>query len=503
LAAVLTIAAVAIIALGSVRRNEKNPLLMLAGIGLGAVSLPLHFVGAATIASAVTSLTWSAGIGLLIGAGILAARKQPARSFLIIGVLALFVSLAFRTPSYITDRLAASESEATVSVLVELGPDDSIDEIADLIDRFDGKAERAFPSVTMDADEDLAQVYLITGIKKRLVLKLIDMLRKRLEDVDHAELNERVGLLPPVEATAAPPAVDGTFFANDPLIAQQWAVTAAGIEQAHQLLADATPVRKAVVAILDTGVDAAHEDISGTFVSDSPANRDAHGHGTHCAGIAGAATNNGKGIASLNWDGRFVDVASYQALGDTGFGSLESIAQAIIDATTDGADVISMSLGEFTPIPPKVVIDAVEFALSRDVIIVAAAGNSNRDAALHMPSNIPGVIAVAAVDEQGNKARFSNINTGLSRPIAAPGVNILSLEPGGTYGLKSGTSMATPLVAGLIGVMRSLYPELTAEEAYDILHGTGAEGPDAAQTGRIIQAHEALQQVAVRPIPLS
>jgi thermitase len=121
---------------------------------------------------------------------------------------------------------------------------------------------------------------------------------------------------------------------------------------------------------------------------------------------------------------------------------------------------------------------------------------------MHMPSNIPGVIAVAAVDEQGRKASFSNINTRLSRPIASPGVNILSLEPGGRYGLKSGTSMATPLVAGLIGVMRSLNPEVTAEEAWEILRDTGTEGPDVSSTGRTIQADEALMRVAVRPIPL-
>ena len=118
-----------------------------------------------------------------------------------------------------------------------------------------------------------------------------------------------------------------------------------------------------------------------------------------------------------------------------------------------------------------------------------------------MPSNIDGVISVAATDENGRKASFSNINTKLGRPIAAPGVNIMSLEPGGSYGLKSGTSMATPLVAGLLGVMRSLNPSITADDAYRILHETGQSGADVDRTGRIIHAADAIQQVSVRPIP--
>jgi thermitase len=503
LASILTFVAVVLVALGAARPGEKNPVLMLAGLVLGAISLPMHFVAQSTPIMSLAAMALSTGLGFLLGASILAARKQPSQPFLVLAVLCLFTAFALRTPAYLSNRFATeSVDEVHASILVELGPDDSIDEIADVLSEFDATAERAFPSVSLADDEDLSQTYLVTGIKRDLLRRLLDLLRRQLDDVDFAEVNEEVGLLPPALTYDRLTPITGTFAANDPMIERQWAVSAVGLDAAHRLLDDATPARKAIVAILDTGVDAAHEDITGIYLSDSPGNRDAHGHGTHCAGIAGAATNNGKGIASLNWEGRFVDIASYQALGDTGFGSLESIAQAIIDATTDGADVISMSLGEFTPLPPRVVIKAVEFALQRDVIVVAAAGNSNQDATLHMPSNIPGVIAVAAVDEQGRKASFSNINTRLSRPIAAPGVNILSLEPGGRYGLKSGTSMATPLVAGLIGVMRSLNPEVTAEEAYEILRDTGTDGPDVSSTGRTIQADEALLRVAIRPIPL-
>ena len=343
----LTIMAVVLIALGSSRRNEKNPVLMLAGIAIGVISIPLHFmIGPQSIGGAIAALAQNVGLGFVIGAAVLAARRQPAKQFLILGVLALFVGFVFKSPAFLTQHLHVPHgSTEYASILVELGPDDTIEEVGDILAQFDATAERAFPTVSLSDDEDLAQVYLVTGIKKDLVKKLLDLLRKQLDDVDHAELNEGVGLLPPAITYDRLEARGSTFTANDPLTNQQWAMEGAAIENAHQLLRDATPVRKAVVAILDTGVDAGHEDISGTFIADSPGGSDSHGHGTHCAGIAGAATNNGKGMASLNWEGRFVEVSSYKALGDAGFGSLESIAQAIIDATTDGADVISLSLG--------------------------------------------------------------------------------------------------------------------------------------------------------------
>ena len=200
-------------------------------------------------------------------------------------------------------------------------------------------------------------------------------------------------------------------------------------------------------------------------------------------------------MASLNWNGDFIDILSYQALGSDGMGSLETIAQAIIDAARNDADVISMSLGGFSLAPPKVIKDAVEFAMDRGAIVVAAAGNSNQDAKNHMPSNVEGVITVSAVDQNGNKAKFSNTNTSLTRPIAAPGVDVVSLIPGNDYGPKSGTSMATPVVSGLLGIMRSLHPELTAAQAYTILHESGVTLDDSGKVGRMIDADAAVNAV--------
>ena len=222
---------------------------------------------------------------------------------------------------------------------------------------------------------------------------------------------------------------------------------------------DPEPVRVALVGSRDAtarglrtarrlGAELARAGV--TVVSDGRGTDDCNGHGTHCAGIAGAATNNGLGIASYNWEGRFVTVRGYKALSDNSGGSAESVSEAIIAAARDRADVISLSLGGYAPTPPRAEVLAVEFAIKKGCIVVCAAGNSNEDAKLHAPANIPGVIVVSALDQGMRKASFSNTNTSLGLPIAAPGVDIFSLKPGTGYVGMSGTSMATPAVAGVL-----------------------------------------------------
>ncbi len=474
--------------------THRRPLLSAFGFVIAVFAAFVRLASSGIGISMISTGLFEFGVAFLIGGAILLLRKGHARPLVVIGVGVILLAL-------IAGRFGA-KSDATVaptnSLLVELGPDDDIAEIAGVLTQFGAGWERAFPTVSMESDEDLAQVYLISlpkGTLRKIVDKLISLLRSDAENVDFVEVNRIVALEPvPTDRQRTTPSA-AVRLANDPLSASQWAMDAARVDGAHRLLRELSPARKAVVAILDTGVDARHEDIRGTFLA-SPASDDAHGHGTHCAGIAGAATNNSLGIASLNWEGRFVDVASYRALSSSGMGTVESIAQAIIDATTDGADVISMSLGDYAPRAPRVVAEAVEFALQRQVIVVAAAGNSNQDGAHHMPANIKGVIAVSAVDAGLRKASFSNTNTNLGMPIAAPGVNILSLVPNGEYGSKSGTSMATPLVAGLLGVMRSLQPALTAEEAYRMIHDSGQTVEDTPRVGRVIDAEAAVGVVA-------
>ncbi|RMF63265.1 MAG: hypothetical protein D6746_03115 [Bacteroidetes bacterium] len=476
--------------------RTRRPLVAAFSLLLFGGALVGHLVAGDSLLASVTGLAAEVGLGLLLAAGVMALRRAAATPFLLAGLLALAVAgILYGSRLLLGRTLATGEA----SLLLELGPDDDITEVQPLLSRFGARYERAFPSITPEADEDLAQTYLVF-VSARHLDRLMEALRTDRENVDYVELNAQVRLTPP--RAGATPAHDGPpVLEDDPLVDQQWALDAIGAHEAHALLVDRQPVRRARIAIVDTGVDGGHEDLQGVF-HPSPAARDGHGHGTHCAGLAGAVTNNGLGMASLNWEGRFVEVAGYQALNDAGLGTLESIAQAILDATGDGADVISMSLGLRAPTPPRVLAEAIDYARRRGVIVVASAGNANEDARLHAPSNVEGVLVIAAVDAHLRKAGFSNTNTRLERPLAAPGVNILSLQPGGSYVAMSGTSMATPIVAGLIGVLRALAPELSDADVYALLHETGSDGPDTDRVGRLIDAGAAIRAVlAPSPAP--
>ena len=481
---IATIGAFLLLGLGATKES-KAALYSLAGLFFGVVALYLHVSAYQSVVSATAALSAEIGIGFFLLSGMLTKHGKPARSFFYFGTISLIIAvLLFGWKKLSGDAVLPS----TVSTfLVELGPDDTIDELETVLSLFDATAEKAFPRIQLEDDQDLSQVYIVSGTPA-----LVDQLRLDTENVDHIELNFEVSLDDPVVAESDFSS-DQKILENDPLVSKQWGLSAIRGHEAHAILEKLTPVRKARVAILDTGVDAGHEDVSEAF-SSSPATSDLHGHGSHCAGLAGAHTNNGIGIASLNWEGRFVEVLSYQALNETGTGTIEMISQAILDATRDNADVISMSLGAKAE-TPKVIKDAIHFAMKRDVIVIASAGNTNEDAADHMPSNVEGVIVVSAVDENLRKASFSNTNMSLSRAITAPGVNMLSLKAGGGYVNMSGTSMSTPVVSGLVGIMRSLNPKISDSEVFSILESTGKKVKDSSKIGKLIDAEASIQAV--------
>jgi len=493
LTGLVTISAFLLLGLGATR-TSRGALYMTAGFILVVVSASMHvasFEGPMTTLGAVSA---EIGIGAMLLAGMLRRHDGNARPWFVIGAGALTIAVLLlgwqklSGASILQDAPDRPVVASAESWMLELGPDDHIDEVSGLLNRYDATWERAFPTVSMSDDIDLAQVYLI-HVSREAAGPLTDALRSDAENVDHVELNFDVHLDTPSSSLSLR-SVDANLLENDPLASKQWALEAINGHAVHRMVADMEPSKKALVAILDTGVDASHEDVAPNFAS-SPATTDIHGHGSHCAGIAGAATNNGLGIASLNWEGHFLDIAGYQALNDQGFGSIEMISQAIIDATQDEADVISMSLGAKAE-TPKVIRDAIEFAIERNVIVVASAGNANEDAKDHMPSNVEGVIVVSAIDRDLNKARFSNTNTSLTRPITAPGVDILSLKTGGGYVTMSGTSMSTPVVSGIIGMMRSFAPDISDDDVWRILDETSRPVRDSKRIGNLVDAEAAI-----------
>jgi subtilisin family serine protease len=233
------------------------------------------------------------------------------------------------------------------------------------------------------------------------------------------------------------------------------------------------------VAVLDTGVDAAHQDLAGKVVAQvpvcgcGPSNGDANGHGSHVTGILAADTNNGIGIASLGWG---VKVEMYQVLNANGLGDTTDVATAIYDAVAAHVRVISMSLANFScaadpsqcgPDPDDAA--AVEYALAHNVVVVAAAGNDGLNSPTY-PASYPGVLSVAATDDSGGVQPFSQ--WGMAANIATPGSKIVSTWNDGGYAVLSGTSMSTPQVAAAAALMIAHNPTLTGPQITELLEST-------------------------------
>jgi hypothetical protein len=231
------------------------------------------------------------------------------------------------------------------------------------------------------------------------------------------------------------------------------------------------------VAVIDTGIEITHPDLQGKvvkgydFVNDKDSAEDDNGHGTHVAGIVTATQNNAGtiGVSHGTW------VMPVKVLNSAGSGYISDVAKGIYWATDNGAQVINLSLG--ASVDTDVLRRAVNYASSKGVLMVAAAGNEY-GAPCQYPAAYGNVICVVATDSSNRLASFSNVGG----ELAAPGVSNYSTFLGGTYRYLSGTSMAAPHVAGSLAVLRGICPDCSSSELIGTLRDTavdlGAEGTD-------------------------
>ncbi|MGI8315984.1 S8 family peptidase [Halobacillus mangrovi] len=230
------------------------------------------------------------------------------------------------------------------------------------------------------------------------------------------------------------------------------------------------------IAVIDSGVDYNHPDLNGKtikgydFVDNDYDPMDLNNHGTHVAGTAAAETNNARGVAGMAPNTKILAV---RALDANGSGSLNDIADAIRYSADAGAEVINLSLG--CNCDTQTLENAVNYAWSKGSVIIAAAGNDGVSTTFE-PASYANVIAVGAVDQYNRKASFSNYGTWVD--VTAPGVSIASTTPNNGYMYMSGTSMASPHVAGLAGLLASQGRSnsnirAAIEQTADPISGTG------------------------------
>ena len=296
----------------------------------------------------------------------------------------------------------------------------------------------------------------------------------------------------PAAPAAADGIRDGEYWLDEYGIRAAWSVTqGAGV----------------TIAVIDTGVDPDVPELAGAVLpgadfsgigdplGHAPVGDDSPDHGTLVASIAaGRGTGPNTGLIGVAPQAMILPISI--GFGEGTVDSDTQIEQAVRFAVDSGADIINMSLTRNTLEWPRSWDDAFLYAMEHDVVIVAAAGNrSSGTTVVGAPATMPGVLAVAGVDRNG-EASYDASSQGITIGVAAPSEELLGVAPGGAYMLWGGTSGAAPIVSGVAALVRAAHPELDAANVINRIvataHDQGAPGPDAIYGYGLIDAAAAV-----------
>ncbi|MEN9722564.1 MAG: hypothetical protein RJB38_550 [Pseudomonadota bacterium] len=304
---------------------------------------------------------------------------------------------------------------------------------------------------------------------------------------------------PATRPDLTPPPAEVNPPVADPDLAKAYGIGKVGATQAwaqHQGNKDM------IVAVIDTGIDYNHEDLSFNvwrnpnptkgdvvgfdFIHNDGIPYDDQGHGSHCAGTIGAVGGNGVAVSGVS---QRVSIMGVKFLSAEGSGTTEGAIQAIDYAVEHGARVLSNSWGGPMDGQNKALYDAIDRAKAKGALFVAAAGNDgknnddSRQASYPAAFDNDNILAVAATDDKDGMAFFSNYGK-TSTDVGAPGVNVYSLAPGNKYASMSGTSMACPHVAGAAALLWSKNPSWDYKKVKEVLMNTA--DPVASLAGKTV-----------------
>jgi len=271
---------------------------------------------------------------------------------------------------------------------------------------------------------------------------------------------------------------EGAILPSDSALASQWYISKIDAPSAWNLTTGSPTVQ---VAVVDSGVDSTHPDLAGkvnagwSFLLGNNNTADVRGHGTAVAGTIGAATDNAAGIAGVAWN---VKIMPLVVLDSTNYASYSNIAAAITWAADRGARVISISI--MGTAASSTLQSAVDYAWSKNALVIAAAGNNNASTPGY-PAACNRVVAVGATTSTDTKASFSNYGSWID--VVAPGASIYTTNRGGGYGSWNGTSFSTPITAAVAALVVSLRPAISVSELSNLLTSNaldlGAAGFDS------------------------